>query len=282
MLFAPRTRPDRYTILEHLDLAESPDPRRSWELRRCNRSSELRHRPSGPPAGGLLRGQPGRRALQRGRIATARARSSAYAGQPGRPAPDRADPGQPGARPGRLGRGGRARPLAAAGDCRPGLLGLVALLAWQLAYAFDCADGQLARVTGRTSSAGARVDVLCDVAAQIGAGDRAVGGRGGLPAGTPAWLVAAFAGTWMVNLVTSVMQSGPNAASMVPSQLTSGPDGEAGPRLRGGRPGRRAGADHRPTMDSRRAVGVHRPVNGLFLLASIAFTARPAARLSPL
>ena len=34
---------------------------------------------------------------------------------------------------------------------------------------------------------------------------------------TPVWLVAAFAGTWMVNLVTSVMQAGPNAASMVPS-----------------------------------------------------------------
>ncbi len=29
--------------------------------------------------------------------------------------------------------------------------------------------------------------------------------------------MAAFAGTWMVNLVTSVMQSGPNAASMVTS-----------------------------------------------------------------
>jgi hypothetical protein len=35
---------------------------------------------------------------------------------------------------------------------------------------------------------------------------------------TPAWLVAAFAGTWMVNLVTSVLQSGPQAASMVPSR----------------------------------------------------------------
>jgi hypothetical protein len=30
--------------------------------------------------------------------------------------------------------------------------------------------------------------------------------------------LAAFAGTWMVNLVTSVMQSGPQAASMVTSR----------------------------------------------------------------
>jgi hypothetical protein len=35
---------------------------------------------------------------------------------------------------------------------------------------------------------------------------------------TPAWLLAAFAGTWMINLVTSVMQSGDQAASMVKSR----------------------------------------------------------------
>ena len=35
--------------------------------------------------------------------------------------------------------------------------------------------------------------------------------------GTPAWLVAVFAGTWMVNLVTSVMASGAAAASLVNS-----------------------------------------------------------------
>src|SRR5919107_611342 len=46
-------------------------------------------------------------------------------------------------------------------------IGLLALLGWQFAYALDCADGQLARVTGQSSPAGARVDVLCDVAAQV-------------------------------------------------------------------------------------------------------------------
>jgi phosphatidylglycerophosphate synthase len=97
-------------------------------------------------------------------------------------------------------------------------IGLLALVGWQLAYALDCADGQLARVTGQTSAAGGRVDVLCDVAGQIAlvAALSAVA-EAQVPE-TPAWLLAAFAGTWMVNLVTSVMQSGDQAASMVTSR----------------------------------------------------------------
>jgi phosphatidylglycerophosphate synthase len=97
------------------------------------------------------------------------------------------------------------------------VVGLIALVGWQVAYALDCADGQLARVTGKGSAAGARLDVLCDIAVQIALvtalGATAVAQR----PSTPVWLVAAFAGTWMVNLVTSVMQAGPNAASMVTS-----------------------------------------------------------------
>jgi phosphatidylglycerophosphate synthase len=96
-------------------------------------------------------------------------------------------------------------------------VGLLALIGWQLAYALDCADGQLARVTGQSSPAGGRVDVLCDVAAQIAlVAALAATAAAQIPA-TPAWLLAAFAGTWMVNLVTSVMQSGPQGASMVSS-----------------------------------------------------------------
>ncbi|HEY0700005.1 MAG TPA: CDP-alcohol phosphatidyltransferase family protein [Micromonospora sp.] len=109
-----------------------------------------------------------------------------------------------------------AAPVAA-GDVPAWAVGLLALVGWHVAYALDCADGQLARVTGQRSAAGARVDVLCDVAAQIALvtalGAVAVAQR---PA-TPTWLVAVFAGTWMVNLVTSVMQAGPNASSMVTS-----------------------------------------------------------------
>ncbi|WP_229399206.1 CDP-alcohol phosphatidyltransferase family protein [Micromonospora okii] len=97
------------------------------------------------------------------------------------------------------------------------VVGLVALVGWQVAYALDCADGQLARVTGQGSPAGARVDVLCDVAAQIALVAALSATAVAQRPSTPSWLVALFAGTWMVNLVTSVMQSGPNAASMVTS-----------------------------------------------------------------
>ena len=97
-------------------------------------------------------------------------------------------------------------------------IGLLALLGWQLAYAFDCADGQLARVTDQKSPAGARLDVLCDVAVQISlVAALAAVAEAQVPA-TPAWLLAAFAGTWMVNLVTSVMQTGDNPTSMVSSR----------------------------------------------------------------
>jgi phosphatidylglycerophosphate synthase len=96
-------------------------------------------------------------------------------------------------------------------------VGLLALIGWQLAYALDCADGQLARLTGQTSPAGGRVDILCDVAAQIALVSALAATAAAQSPSIPAWLVAAFAGTWMVNLVTSVMQSGPTAASMVTS-----------------------------------------------------------------
>jgi phosphatidylglycerophosphate synthase len=106
----------------------------------------------------------------------------------------------------------------AAADGVPGAVpGLVALLGWQLAYALDCADGQLARVTGRTSAAGARLDILCDVAAQIGL-VAALSATAAAYRSVPAWLIAAFAGTWMVNLVTSVMQSGAYGGSMLASR----------------------------------------------------------------
>ncbi|WP_446217484.1 CDP-alcohol phosphatidyltransferase family protein [Micromonospora sp. IBHARD004] len=105
----------------------------------------------------------------------------------------------------------------AAGSVPAWVVGLVALVGWQVAYALDCADGQLARVTGQGSAAGARVDVLCDVAAQIALVTALSATAVAQRPSTPTWLIAVFAGTWMVNLVTSVMQAGPNAASMVTS-----------------------------------------------------------------
>jgi phosphatidylglycerophosphate synthase len=100
------------------------------------------------------------------------------------------------------------------------LVGLVALIGWQIGYAFDCADGQLARATGQTSSAGARTDILTDVALTIAFLTALSTVTVVQRPETPVWLVIVFAGTWMVSLVTSVLQSGghPGHASMVPSR----------------------------------------------------------------
>jgi phosphatidylglycerophosphate synthase len=52
--------------------------------------------------------------------------------------------------------------------CLPFILGqgpgawIAAALLWQLGFALDCADGQLARATGRSSAFGAWLDVACD------------------------------------------------------------------------------------------------------------------------
>ena len=113
--------------------------------------------------------------------------------------------------------------IAAAGPVAQGRIwawpiGLVALVGWQLAYAFDCSDGQLARVTNQVSTPGGRLDVLCDVAVQISLVSALAATAQAQVTDTPAWLLAAFAGTWMVNLVTSVMQGGEQAASMMTSR----------------------------------------------------------------
>jgi phosphatidylglycerophosphate synthase len=44
---------------------------------------------------------------------------------------------------------------------------IAVVVLWQLAYAFDCADGQLARSTSIRNPNGALVDVLCDFFAQL-------------------------------------------------------------------------------------------------------------------
>ncbi|MCX4469323.1 CDP-alcohol phosphatidyltransferase family protein [Micromonospora sp. NBC_01655] len=165
----------------------------------------------------------------------------------------------------------------AAGDVPAWVVGLAALVGWQVAYSLDCADGQLARVTGQGSAAGARVDVLCDVAAQIALVAALSATAVAQRPETPAWLVAVFAGTWMVNLVTSVMQAGPNAASMVTS--TSLPVRLA-----------KLVRDYGAVIFVAGLVLAFAPalvfwvivaftiVNGGFLLASIAFSARASLR----
>ncbi|HZM82807.1 MAG TPA: CDP-alcohol phosphatidyltransferase family protein [Candidatus Limnocylindrales bacterium] len=94
---------------------------------------------------------------------------------------------------------------------------LAGLLAWHLAYSLDCADGQLARVTGKASPAGGRLDVLCDIAVQIGV-VTAVGAIAARSSPeTARWLAPMFAGAWLINLFTSVLAGGPGSASLLPS-----------------------------------------------------------------
>jgi phosphatidylglycerophosphate synthase len=112
---------------------------------------------------------------------------------------------------------GTLAPAMRGGDVPAAAVGLGALLLWQLAYSLDCADGQLARVTGATSPAGARVDVLSDVALQISLVTAVSAVAAGYSPETTAWLVAAFASTWMVNLVTSALQQSGAEASLVTS-----------------------------------------------------------------
>jgi phosphatidylglycerophosphate synthase len=148
--------------------------------------------------------------------------------------------------------------------------GLVGLVGWQLAYGFDCADGQLARVTARTSAAGARLDVLCDLGVQIGVVTALAAAA--QAAGPPTWLVAAFAGTWLVNVVTAVLQS-QHPASLVRSRS---------PAVRVVKLVRDYGAVVLlagltlviSPQWTKAFMAVFTGVNGGFLLASIGFTAR--------
>ncbi|MGH3629445.1 MAG: CDP-alcohol phosphatidyltransferase family protein [Sciscionella sp.] len=84
------------------------------------------------------------------------------------------------------------------------LPGLVAFVLWQLAYVLDCADGQVARVTGKKSDFGARVDVLVDflVQAAIICSLITVIARW---SDAPVALLAACAALWPVNLLIGVL-----------------------------------------------------------------------------
>jgi phosphatidylglycerophosphate synthase len=84
------------------------------------------------------------------------------------------------------------------------LPGLLALVLWQLSYILDCADGQVARATGKKSDFGARVDVLVDFlvhGAVICALITVLTQRADLPAP----LLAICAMLWPANLLIGVL-----------------------------------------------------------------------------
>ncbi|MEV8509775.1 CDP-alcohol phosphatidyltransferase [Actinoplanes sp. NPDC051475] len=63
----------------------------------------------------------------------------------------------------------------------------------------------LARVASMSTVAGGRLDVLCDIAVQVALVGAVAAVATAAHPGLPSWLIAAFGGSWMVNMVTSVM-----------------------------------------------------------------------------
>lgn len=82
--------------------------------------------------------------------------------------------------------------------------GMTAFVLWQLAYVLDCVDGQVARVTGKQSDYGARVDVLVDFSVQISivCAITAVIVRF---SDVSAVLVALFATSWFASMITFLL-----------------------------------------------------------------------------
>jgi phosphatidylglycerophosphate synthase len=115
--------------------------------------------------------------------------------------------------------------VAGAGQAAPlWAPGLLAFVCWQLAYVLDCADGQVARATGKTSDFGARVDVLVDflVQSSIVCAIATVVERA---SDVPVALLVVFATTWFVDLITWVLS---RADGNVGHSFTSGSGGIVG------------------------------------------------------
>jgi phosphatidylglycerophosphate synthase len=66
-----------------------------------------------------------------------------------------------------LGIGGSAAVMAGHSPDRTAPLVVAGVVLWQAAYIFDCADGKLARASGKTSAYGKSVDIFADLAVQI-------------------------------------------------------------------------------------------------------------------
>lgn len=100
-----------------------------------------------------------------------------------------------------LGVAGSAAVTVGAGRAHPNWLVCLGVALWQLAYVFDCSDGQVARASGKTTPSGAQLDPLVDLAVQCSI-------VAALATVVEHWshtsvaLLALFAGTWTINLFT--------------------------------------------------------------------------------
>jgi phosphatidylglycerophosphate synthase len=111
-----------------------------------------------------------------------------------------------------LGIGGSVAVLAGRSQDRLAPLLVAGVVLWQVAYIFDCADGQLARVTGKTSAYGASVDIFVDFAVQISvvvAVSSVILSRHEIPG----LLVVLFASVRFLDYVTCLLARGDDQAS---------------------------------------------------------------------
>ncbi len=111
-----------------------------------------------------------------------------------------------------LGIGGSVAVMAGRSPDQTAPLLVVGVVMWQAAYIFDCADGQLARATGKTSVYGGSVDVFTDVAVQISvvlAVSSVILSRHSMPD----LLVVLFASAWYLNFVTFLLTRGDGQVS---------------------------------------------------------------------
>lgn len=89
--------------------------------------------------------------------------------------------------------------------CVPGAWGVVgAALCLELAYLFDCADGQLARITGKSSMVGAYLDFLIDEFKALGLVAAFSVRMWRESGGEPAWLIIGVLGACLVCVATSL------------------------------------------------------------------------------
>ena len=111
-----------------------------------------------------------------------------------------------------LGIGGSVAVMAGRSPDRTAPLLVVGVVLWQAAYIFDCADGQLARASGKTSAHGRSVDIFVDVAVQISvvvAVSSIILSRHEIPG----LLVVLFASAWCLNFVTFLLATGDDQVS---------------------------------------------------------------------
>ena len=111
-----------------------------------------------------------------------------------------------------LGIGGSVAVMAGRSQDRITPLLVVGVVLWQVAYIFDCADGQVARATGKTSAYGASVDIFVDVAVQISvvvAVSSVMLSRHEISG----LLVVLFASAWCLNFVTCLLARGDDQVS---------------------------------------------------------------------